>query len=36
MPGAPVVVRVGGVEVIVPAGAGEREVSVVLRAAASL
>ena len=36
VPGAPVVVRVGGVEVIVPAGAGEREVSVALRAAASL
>lgn len=33
---APVVARVGGVEVIVPAGAGEREVSMVLRAAASL
>jgi transposase-like protein len=34
--GAPVVVRVGGAEVIVPAGAREREVSMAVRAAASL
>ncbi len=34
--GAPVVVRVGGVEILVPAGACEREVSMVMRAAASL
>lgn len=35
-PGAPVVVRVGGAEMVVPAGAGEREVWMVMRAAASL
>ncbi len=34
--GAPVVVRVGGVEILVPAGACEREVSMVMRAATSL
>jgi transposase-like protein len=33
---APVVVRVGGAEILVPAGACEREVSMVMRAAASL
>lgn len=36
MPGSPVVVRVGSVEIIVPAGACEREVSMAMRAAASL
>ena len=34
--GAPVVARVCGVEILVPAGAREREVSMVMRAAASL
>lgn len=33
---APLVVRVGGVEILVPAGACEREVSMVMRAASSL
>ena len=33
---APVVVRVGGAEILVPAGSCEREVSMVMRAAASL
>ena len=33
---APIVARVGGVEVLVPAGADERDVRAVMRAAASL
>ena len=33
---APIVARVGGVEVLVPAGADERDVRTVMRAAASL